>query len=414
MKRNRFRLGFLLAMSLGMVIAGCSPSGGAPEAEQPEAPTPVQVETVDTGTVNDQAGFVGKLAPNEMVNVSPKVGGKIQSLPVKLGQKVNKGEVLFTLDKTDLSNSVKQAEAGYKLAAANLAQSGSSSSQGLTQAENGLKQSEQALADAKLNYQRMNELFQQGAIPKQQMEQAETALTNAQTAYNNAVSNLESAKKMTSVGVSQASVDQARVTLENAREQLANATVSAPISGYVSAVNAAVGEMASPQAPTVVLVDTDPLKVKVNLAESEINHVKVGTKATVQVTALSKEVTGQVTAVSPVMDQQLKAYPIEISIANPDNQLKADMVVNVSLENVAGQNADTLVVSRKAVIESEGKMFVYKVNGDTVQKVEVQTGTENSDRIEIKSGLAKGDQIVVRGQTLLKDGSKIQIQTASN
>ncbi len=402
--------GIALILSAAVALSGCSPQqAAAPQQADTGAPTPVQVETVKPGSVTNQAGISGKLAPNTEVKVSPKASGKIQSLNVTLGQRVTKGQVLFTLDQTDLANSVKQAEAAYQVALANLNQSGTNSSQGLAQAKSNLVQAEQALADAKRNAERMRQLYAQGAISSQQLEQANTALTNAETAYANAQTALAAAEKMPTVGVSEASVNQARVALQNAREQLANATVRAPISGYVSQVSGAVGEMASPQAPVVVIVSIDPLKVKVNLSEQEITTVKPGTKVTIELPALQKQVEASVTATSPVMDPQLKAYPVEISIPNPDRTLKPDMVVNVKFRDQA--NRQSLVVSRKAVFDEDGKRYVYKLTGDTVKKVEVATGEESSDLIEITKGLAKGDKVVVRGQTLLQDGAKVTVQT---
>lgn len=397
----------LLAISLA---AGCSsPQAAQTPTEKTESVTPVQVEQVATGTISSESGLTAKLAPSEEVQVSAKVSGKITSLPVKLGQYVNKGQLLFKIDEQDLANSVQQAEAAYRVALANLKQTNSSSDQGLVQAKNGLKQAEQALADAKLNQQRMQQLFAQGAISSQQLEQANTQLTNAQTAYANAQQSLQAAQQKTGLQVSEASVNQSAVSLQNAREQLANATVTAPISGYVASVNGAVGQMAGQQ-PIVVIVNTNPLLVKANLSETDITKVKVGTNVKVNVQSTGKTMEAKVTAVSPVMDSALKAYPIEIAIPNPDNALKSDMVVNVTFPDETAGQKESLVISRKAVFEREGKQYVFKIDGDVAKQVEITTGAGSSDKIEVLSGLSAGDTIVVRGQTLLTDGGKVSIQ----
>ncbi|RNB89348.1 efflux RND transporter periplasmic adaptor subunit [Brevibacillus nitrificans] len=407
MKINKPVILALLAISL---VAGCSsPQAAETPTEKTESVTPVQVEQVTTGTVSSEAGLTAKLAPSEEVQVTPKVSGKISSLPVKLGQYVTKGQVLFKIDEQDLSNAVQQAEAAYRVAQANLRQTNSSSDQGLVQAKNGLKQAEQALADAKLNQQRMQELFTQGAISSQQLEQANTQLTNAQTSYANAQQSLQAAQQKTGAQVSEASVNQSSVSLQNARNQLANATVVAPINGFISSVNGAVGQMAGQQ-PVVVIVNTNPLLVKANLSEADITKVKVGTAVKVNVQSTGKTIDAKVSAVSPVMDSALKAYPIEVTIPNADNSLKSDMVVNISFPNASGEQKSSLVVSRKAVFEREGKQYVFKLEGDVAKQVEVTTGASTSDTIEIVSGVSAGDQVVVKGQTLLTDGSKVSIQ----
>jgi HlyD family secretion protein len=407
MKRYKGSLGLLL--SLAIVLAGCTgQQAPVSTAEQTQA-VPVQVDVVKKGSVATRAGVTGKLAPNQEVALTPKISGKIVQLNVTLGQPVKKGQVLFTLDKNDLMNSVRQAEAQYQVALANLRQSDTNTVQSLQQAKNGLLQAQQALEDAQRNEQRMAQLFNQGAISVQQYEQAKTSLTNAKTAYENAQQALATAQQRTGVAVMAASVEQARVALQNAREQLANATVTSPISGYVSQVNGAVGEFASPQQPVVTVVNTNPLLVKANLSEAEVMSVKPGAKVTVTLTALQKDVQGVVKAISPVMDPTLRAYPVEISLSNPDQQLKADMVVNVKFGQE--QTGSALVIPRKAVFDENGKRYVYKLEGTTAKKTEVATGEESSDLIEVKTGLAEGDKIVVKGQTLLTDGATVKIQS---
>lgn len=400
----------ILALLAITLVAGCSnPQAATPPTENVETVTPVQVETVKTGSVSSEAGISAKLAPSEEVQVSPKMGGKITSLPVKLGQHVEKGQLLFKLDETELQNTVRQAEAALRVAQASLNQTGSSSDQGLVQAKNSLKQAETALADAKVNQQRMQQLFNQGAISAQQMEQANSQLTTAQTSYENAQQSLQAAQQKTGLQVSEASVNQSAVSLANAREQLANATVTAPISGFVSSVSGAVGQM-SGQQPVVVIVNTNPLLVKANLSEADITKVKVGTVVKVNVQSTDKTIEAKVTAVSPVMDSQLKAYPIEITIPNPSNELKSDMVVNVTFPSTTSESSNALVISRKAVFDRDGKRYVFKLEGEIAKLTEVTTGKSSSDSIEITSGLSAGDQIVVKGQTLLQDGSKTSIQ----
>jgi len=433
MKIKRHFLISTLVFSLG--LTACSNSEPASTTVE-EKVVPVQVEKVVLGTIDERASIVGKLSPDETVDVSPKVSGKVQAIHVELGQSVKQGEVLFTLDKVDLANGVKQAQAAYDLALASLRQAESSATQGVDQAqttvvqlqnsiseaENAVVQQEQMLRDAATNEQRTRQLHQAGAVSNAELERAETALKNAQigldnartalnnakTSFANAQNNLEHAKNKNAVQVSKASVDQARVALENAQTQLANAQVTAPISGIVSVVHGSTGQMVGPQQPVISIAHIDPLKVKANLSEQEVTTVKVGNTVSVEIPAINKTINAQVTAVSPVMNEQVKGYPIEISIPNPNRELKADMVVHVRFESKEGQKYN--LVPHKALIDEQGKRFVYKLEGEKAVKTEVVTGKETSEQVEIKSGLAVGDQVVVKGQTLLNDGVKVKIQ----
>ncbi|MED4781341.1 efflux RND transporter periplasmic adaptor subunit [Brevibacillus choshinensis] len=410
MKRNRARIGLLLA--LAVAIGGCSSQEMQVQPKQEESKVvPVQVDTVKRGNVGTRAGVTGKLAPSEEVAITPKVSGKISQVHVKLGQRVQVGAVLFTLDQTDLNNAVRQAQAAYELSVASLRQSTTSTGQSLQQAKNSLVQADQALKDAQRDYERISQLFNQGAVSAQQLEQAKATLVTVQTAYDNAKQALASAQQKTGVAVTEASVEQARVALENARQQVGNAVITAPISGTISLVHGSAGEMASPQSAVVTIVNTDPLIAKANLSEQDVATVKKGDVVTITLTALEKDLKGTVSAISPVMNPDLRAYPVEISLANPDAVLKADMVVNIQFGLQQSENA--LVVSRKAVFEENGKQYVYKLDDKTAKKVEVETGAQTSDAIEIVKGVQEGDQIVVRGQTLLKDGATVQIQQGS-
>ncbi|MED4753082.1 efflux RND transporter periplasmic adaptor subunit [Brevibacillus choshinensis] len=410
MKRNRARIGLLLA--LAVAIGGCSSQEMQVQPKQEESKVvPVQVDTVKRGNVGTRAGVTGKLAPSEEVAITPKVSGKISQVHVKLGQRVQVGAVLFTLDQTDLNYAVRQAQAAYELSVASLRQSTTSTGQSLQQAKNSLVQADQALKDAQRDYERISQLFNQGAVSAQQLEQAKATLVTVQTAYDNAKQALASAQQQTGVAVTEASVEQARVALENARQQVGNAVITAPISGTISQVHGSAGEMASPQSAVVTIVNTDPLIAKANLSEQDVATVKKGDVVTITLTALEKDLKGTVSAISPVMNPDLRAYPVEISLANPDAVLKADMVVNIQFGLQQSENA--LVVSRKAVFEENGKQYVYKLDDKTAKKVEVETGAQTSDAIEIVKGVQEGDQIVVRGQTLLKDGATVQIQQGS-
>lgn len=419
--------------SLG--LTACSNSEPASTTVE-ERVVPVQVEKVALGTIDERASIVGKLSPDEKVDVSPKVAGKIQAIHVELGQSVKQGAALFTLDKTDLANAVKQAKAAYDLALANLHQTETSASQGVDQAQttvaqlqnsiseaqNGVAQQEQMLRDAELNEQRTRQLHQAGAVSDAELERAVTALknaqiglenartglSNAQTSFANAQKNLEHAKSKSAVKVGKASVDQARVALENAQTQLANAQVTAPISGTISLVHSSTGQMVSPQLPVISIAHLDPLKVKANLSEQEVTTVKVGNTVSVEIPAIKKTINAKITAVSPVMNEEVKGYPIEITIPNPNGELKADMVAQVRFESQSGQKYT--LISHKALIEEQGKQYVYKLDGDHVVKTEIVTGKETSEKLEIKKGLSVGDQVVVKGQTLLTDGAKVKIQ----
>lgn len=423
MMQSKIKL-LLFSLLLILTVAGCASKEPATGDKEKAGAVPVQVETANKGILDAKAGIAGKFEPKETAAIAPKVNGKINSITIKLGQKVNKGDVLFTLDPQDLQNAVKQAEAAYKVAQASLKQAEVNSSQGLDQAKSGLVQSDsgitqaqQAYDDAKLNLERTKNLFEAGAVASIELEQkktafknAEIALNNAKIAYENAQKSVHYAEQKSGLQVAGASVEQAKVNLENARYQLANATVKAPINGIVSSVNGVAGQMAGPSQGVVTIVKINPIVVKGSLSESDVTSIKVGAVVKVEVPAVDKTIDAKVTALSPVMDQQLKAYPFEIEISNENEQWKSDMVVNVVFQGIDGQLKESIILSREAIFEEEGKTYVYKIENEKATKVEVQTGEETSEQIVVLDGINENDVVVVKGQSLLKDGAKVTIQ----
>ncbi|MFM9279916.1 efflux RND transporter periplasmic adaptor subunit [Paenibacillus jiagnxiensis] len=437
------------ALALSIALTGCS-GGAEPPAAAPAEQTAVSVEVgkVTRGSIEAQAGVVGTLAPNKTVQVAPKINGTIQSINLKIGQTVSKGQVLFTLDQKDIRDSIKQSQESYNVALANLKQAQSSSDQSVQQSEssvdqakaalvqqqssidqanNSIKDAESSLRDAQNNLNRTQQLFAAGAVSQTELEQAQTtarqaqsaldnakltlsnaqsSLESAQTTYQNSLKSLELARKSAGVDVAQANVEQSRSALETARSQLADATVKAPMSGTISAFNGNVGQIVSSQSSVVTIANTNPILVKVNLAESEMMNVKVGSSVTVGIPSLEKNINAKVTAINSVMDQDLKAYPVEISIENPSNTLKAGMVANVYIQSGA---AEGLLIPQAAVSEKAGEKFVYIIEGNVAKQVKIQTGEESAEQVEVTEGLSEGQQIVVKGASMLTDGAQVTV-----
>lgn len=422
--------------------------------EAPAAPTtaqqaiPVQVAKVAKGSINDSTGIIGSFAPKETAQVSPKISGKIQSINLTVGQKVNKGDTLFTIDQKDLQDSIKQSQESYQVALANLKQAESGAAQSVQQAESSVDQAKSALVqqdntitqaqtslvdaqssvrDAQNTLNRNQQLFSAGALSQSELEQsqiahrraltavenaqitlhnAQTSKQSAQTTYSNAQKSLRLAQQKTGIDVARASVNQAKSSLDTARSQLVDTVVKAPISGTISVVTGTQGQMVSAQSAVATIANTNPIIAKVNVSESELLKMQVGSSVTVGVDSLNKRIEAKVSAVNPVMDNDLKAYPVEVSVPNGSGELKSGMVVTVYMKSEAPKN---ILVSQDAITEQAGKKYAYVVEGTVAKRVEVQTGQESAKQVEVTKGLAEGQNVVVKGVSLLTDGAKINV-----
>lgn len=349
----------------------------ANEAET-EYLTPVETAQVTRENLTSYLETVGDLKAGETASVAPKVSGRVSSVTVKLGDRVSQGQVLVTLDSTDVAFSVAQAESSVAVAQTNI----------------GL--SEQTVSDAELNFQRISQLFTGNAVSQSEYDRAESTLSNARLGLQ----------------VSQGQLRQAEINLANSRETLSYYTITSPISGEVATVNIHLGEMAGAQMSMINLVSLDPLKVNVNVSENIIGNLRQGAEFPITVPALGREVSGRISSISPTIDNVSKAFPVEILINNSQGDMKEGMVVKLRL--LSGTANNVVALPTDAVLEKNGREYVFVLqDGNTVKEVTVNTGLMSDTMSEITEGLLEGQTVITTGNQLLKDGQKVSVSNGS-
>ncbi|MGE5544548.1 MAG: efflux RND transporter periplasmic adaptor subunit, partial [Bacillota bacterium] len=197
--------------------------------------------------------------------------------------------------------------------------------------------------------------------------------------------------------------------VQGARNLLSNCQITSPINGVVGLIQITEGNMASPQAPVAVVSSTGKMAVKINVAENEISFVKVDDPVKVKVSSIpDREFSGQVTSVAAVADPRSKAFPAEVTLDNPDNVLKSGMIAEV---RVATEKKDgVLTIPRNAVVEKGARRVVFTVDEKSVvHETTIEVGLQNRDRVEVIRGLKAGDQVVIKGQTLLHDTDEVRV-----
>lgn len=366
---------FIVALILisMVVFTGCgSKNASQPvDAQEEVKPIPVEVVAVTTADIASTDNVNGVLAANVEVNVVPKVPGKVAQVLVDMGDRVNKGDVLIRLDDAELQAQLKQAQAG------------------LAMAKTGGTQASVRYQDAKNNLERMQSLFEQGAISEQQLEGAKTQL------------------EMADPDVAAAQIKQAEASLQMVQTQLNNTVITAPVGGIISVRNVEIGEMAG-QTPVVSIVDIDKVIVEVNVTEGQVNKLADGQKVDVEVAAVSdKPFAGKILSISPAADARTRLFPVKIEISNKDHKLKPGMFarVKISTEKKSG----VVVISKEAIVERGKERIVFVIQDDVAIQREIITGISNDNNIEILSGLASGDQLVIKGQHKLQNNSPVSV-----
>ncbi|MEQ8200338.1 MAG: efflux RND transporter periplasmic adaptor subunit, partial [Syntrophomonadaceae bacterium] len=294
------------------------------------------------------------------------------------GDAVKAGQRLITLDDTDFIAGVKQAEALVALA-----QAGLHSNQ--IQAEN-----------ARLNYERIQALHEAGAVSDQQLEASRAA-------YEALIA-----------GSAEASVAQAEAGLMAARNALDKCVLTSPINGIVGSIGLSLGDTANPAAVAAIVSNTGQLEVEVMVSEAEVSYIQKGSPVDVVVRAVRGEpFLGQVESIATVADPVKRNYAVKVSLPNPDDNIKSGMFAELSIDTMSKQ--DILAVPVGAVLPKGGRDIVYLVDDNQrARAAAVETGIKNDQYIEIISGLTAGQEVIIKGNTLVGDGTLVKVVEGGN
>ena len=215
-------------------------------------------------------------------------------------------------------------------------------------------------------------------------------------------------------GVSQSDFEAAEIAYKlrklNYETTLENTILRSPITGYVSARNFDTGDMFAMSAPIFTVQQVTPVKILVGISESEYTLVKKGDAVTLTVDAFPDRVfSGKVERIYPTIDAATRTFKAQVVVSNTDRVLRPGMYARVTV-NFGTRHS--VMVPDQALVKQEGTgtRFIYVLNADgTVRYLPVQAGRHMGTEYEIVSGLEDGDTVVVKGQSALKDGVKVNV-----
>jgi multidrug efflux pump subunit AcrA (membrane-fusion protein) len=191
--------------------------------------------------------------------------------------------------------------------------------------------------------------------------------------------------------------------------------VRAPISGVISSLPGQVGMKISQSSPIAVISGDGGLEIQLYVAERFIYRIKMGLPCEITLDAYPGDnFRGRISEISPVVDTASRTMMIKVNVDNPDDKLKAGMFAKVKIITEEKQNVIT--VPEGAVLQRAGQNFVYTVQADpddpdvrTAVRTPVVLGLNVDNMFEITDGLQSGDEVIVRGQTTLTDGSRVNV-----
>ena len=353
---------------------GAGRGGGAATGR---APMPVDIAPVAKAALSEDTQVVGNLVGNATVQVVPKVGGRLASVRVRIGDTVAQGQVIATIEDQEIREQVRQAEAAFQVSQATI------------------RQRQADLNFANTNLERSRSLASRGLLPQQSLDDADARYqaANAQLDLARAQNNQSSAR------------------LQELRLTLGNTIIRSPVTGFVGQRFLDVGGFASANQPVFSVVDIRLVRLVANLVERDVRRVQAGTPAVVEVDAFPGEkFNGRVGRVAPVFDPQTRTAQMEIEVPNPTGRLKPGMYARVELR--VAQKPAALAVPRNAIVDQAGERGVFVVDGQNARYRKVETGIQSPALIEVLSGLQEGERVVTTGAGALRDGDRIVLPGA--
>ncbi|HMW02619.1 MAG TPA: efflux RND transporter periplasmic adaptor subunit [Acidobacteriota bacterium] len=420
-------LGFFCLVGL----AGCQGKASTPTRADaaPSAPLMVNVKPVFQRTLPTYLETTGSISAIQSSKVAANATGLIAEIPIQSGDFVKEGATLARLDPREANLRLDQAKAGVAQAEAALKQA--ESRLGVTgdtafdpmkmaevaSAQANLDAAESAVRLAESNFKRYEKLAQNDNIPRVQFDQArnqvETARANATAAQRQLDVAIKVARQeFQSVAAARASLEQARLQVALAEKSRNDLTIRSPFSGFVVERLSNQGEYVMPDTPVAMIVRHDPIKVQLQISETQLAKVKIGQEVSLASDAFpDRKFSAKVTALNPIVDQNARSLMIEAQMANPDGVLRPGMFVKARVAQPEQRTA--LFVPVKAVFYQPAlnASGVYVIEGTKARLRIVQPGSRDGEELEILTGLTPEDQVVVAPPAKLIDGSLVEIQS---
>ncbi|MGH7925996.1 MAG: efflux RND transporter periplasmic adaptor subunit [Candidatus Binatus sp.] len=322
------------------------------------------------GTVLTGSGYI--VTEHKYIVIGTKILGQIVEEPIEEGQHIKKGDLLARIDDRDYEAQLKQAYADRDLARADV-----------------------VLKTAR--YQRLRTLYQQGVESKDSLDDAENQLA-----------------------VAEANLKKADGEIEFAKFNVSQTVITSPINGVVlqkyrelgDTINYG-GEIQAGGGATDIaqLADLSDLRCEVDINESDIAKVKMGTPATVILDAYpDNPFPAQVVKIYPEADRQKGTVKVEVKILQPDLRIiKPEMSAKVTFQSIVTQTAAApmVLVPKKAIVTEGSADSVWVVRGDTIRKTPIVVGHEFQDGVEVRQGLSGGETVIVVPAPTLRDGQEV-------
>jgi RND family efflux transporter MFP subunit len=358
------RMQVTVALVAGMLLlAGCKgdeDASATPAAEPTVAVGPENIAVVELGELRSGPAISGSLEPEQAATSRAEVGGSVLRTHAEAGQRVQRGSLLATLDDTAVRDAFLSARSAVRSA-------------------------ESALELARRNAERAERLSQAGAIAERDLETARLDATNAE-----------------------GSLADAQARLAAASEQLEDTRIRAPFDGVVSERQVDAGDVVQVGAALFTIVDPRSLRLEATVPAEQIGRLRVGTPVEFGVSGLDRRISGRIERINPVVDPATRQVRIYVSIPNVDQSLAAGLFAE---GRVATDTKRAVAVPVTAVDSRGTTPTLHLIKQGRIAEVPVKLGVrdEAAELVEVLSGAAEGDTVLLGSAQGLTAGTRVQV-----
>lgn len=406
---NQKPLSFLPALLPLLLLGSCSK---AKEAEV-EAPAPVQVTAVTQDTIRRIVAGDGMLFPRDQASVMPKIAAPVQRFLVQRGDHVKQGQLLAVLESRDLTATEGESKAQLAQAEANLRSTTSAQvPEAVVKAQTDVDTGKQTEDAAKKLLDNREKLFQQGALARKLVDDAQVAYAQAHGALLAAqehLRTLQSVGKDEQIKTAASQVEAARSHLQSSQAQVSYSQIVSPISGVIADRPLYAGEMAATGTPLVTVVDISKVIARANVPQNQSAAVRVGQPATITQVDTNQTVEGKVTVVSPATDPNSTTLQVWVQADNPGELLKPGTSVHVSIMTEVIKATPVVPIAAILPGEEGGTACLVITPDNIAHRRSVKLGVREGDKVQILNGVRPGEEVVIVGGIGLDDKAKVKV-----
>ena len=401
----------VIAVASVLITVGCSSGKG-----DQEPTVTVQVATVEKTTIQQTINTQAVLFARQQAAIVPKISAPVKKFLVKRGSPVHQGQLLAVLENRDLSAAAQENKGSYEQAqAAYETTTAAGLPEEIRKAEGDAQQAQAALDAQEKVFQSRQLLFEQGALPRKELDQSRVDVTQARNQAAIAKKHLDA---LMAIGKQQ-ELKSAAGQLESAKgkylgseAQLSYSEIRSPMDGVITDRPLYPGEMAAAGTPLLTVMDISSVIAKAHIPQSDAAALKVGDKGTITVPGIDQAIEGKVTVVSPALDPNSTTVEVWLEAKNPKHELKPGTSVQLAL--TAKTVKDALVIPANSVITApDGTTAVMLAGADgRAHQKAVKLGIRNGDDVQVVDGVTPSDKVVAVGAYGLPDKTKIKIEPA--